>query len=683
MSYFRIHGDNIVECERIANIIVQETQPDYLNISLLSPSTVAYDLEFSYDGYNFEWHLELLPGFNKSGRRRWRDNIFKSLRGNGSFLEETPDAIVTEVDDDDNETIIYAIEFCSALQAGNQAWQRSGRAFSTGRTGCPYLYIVDFVKYELDSRTRERKALRFPNPAVPYSYINFSKETDNFVAQVYVRSEEFDKNKDSSLRGFNEDDFADAELSSYMVKRMAGLDTQYEEDEILRKNLNVVMFLAKSSRPATNFTAAQWRRLYAYHQGIIEFSKENTRFNFHKTIKAKGHHGKSADVLDLVDNCSIGLASRDLPFGIIPAEERRRFARGLQRLYPDYDRDVLDSIGRGRSDLILCMIKGFKPRGDDNRPDRGILPLAVMLSSTDVEIMTYIYGPVLANNLDLLINTPRRLANANGLWKSILALSNYVALDVPVLRGRVSDAEVLLDTSDLKEYYTTTVENDNGLTRPVFSSVPQEYHEDDVDTGIHFIFAHLMRDVCFEGMCNPPGGDWSGMSVLYGDYETRWLSLPRVSEEVDGKRPDHVLEIFGVFDKPLLLSVESKERSADLEPGVGDGLINYIRHLMDYVPNVKKERGEDAVWEHGDFYVDFDEYEVISAAAYLKDTAQPNTVVFRNSNCDMLLIMEPKRCGWTVEIVSNTRQAKILKKYVQEMVARSGYEDVVIKKLPV
>lgn len=87
------------------------------------------------------------------------------------------------------------------------------------------------------------------------------------------------------------------------------------------------------------------------------------------------------------------------------------------------------------------MIKGFKPRGDDNRPDRGILPLAVMLSSTDVEIMTYIYGPVLANNLDLLINTPRRLANANGLWKSILALSNYVALDVPVLRGRVSDAE--------------------------------------------------------------------------------------------------------------------------------------------------------------------------------------------------------------------------------------------------
>jgi hypothetical protein len=325
------------------------------------------------------------------------------------------------------------------------------------------------------------------------------------------------------------------------------------------------------------------------------------------------------------------------------------------------------------------MIKGFKPRGDDNRPDRGILPLAVMLSSTEVEIMTYIYGPVLAKNLASLVNTPRRLADSNGLWKSILALSNYVALDVPVLGGRTCDAELLLDTSHLKEYYTKTSKSANGLTRPVFSSFPQEYHEDDVDTGIHFIFAHLLREVCFEGMCNPPGGDWSGMSVLYGNYETRWLSLLRVSEEVDGKRPDHVLEIFGVFDKPLLLSVESKEKSADLEPGVGNDLINYIRYLMEYIPNVKKKRTQNAEWEQGDFYVEFDAFEVLSAAAYLRDTAQPNSDVFRNSKCDMLFIMEPERYGWTVEIVPNTRQAKIFKQNVQAFIDDSGCEDITIR----
>ena len=185
---FRIHGDNIVECERIAKLILEETDPTSVEISLISPSTIVYNICFNYLGHRFEWQLELLPGFNKAGRRRWEANIFAGLKDSGSFLDETPDAIVTCVENG-LETILYAIEFCSALQAGNQAWQRSGRAFSTGRTGCPYLYIVDFVKYELDARTRERKALRFPNPAVPYSYISFSRESDNFVAQVYVRSE--------------------------------------------------------------------------------------------------------------------------------------------------------------------------------------------------------------------------------------------------------------------------------------------------------------------------------------------------------------------------------------------------------------------------------------------------------------------------------------------------------------
>lgn len=77
-------------------------------------------------------------------------------------------------------------------------------------------------------------------------------------------------------------------------------------------------------------------------------------------------------------------------------------------------------------------------------------------------------------------------------------------------------------------------------------------------------------------MCNPPGGDWSGFSVIEGGYENRWLSLPRVSDVVSGKRPDHIVEIFGSFEKPLLLSIESKEKSADLEGDVGTKLVAYI-----------------------------------------------------------------------------------------------------------
>lgn len=676
---FRIHGDNIVECERITKILLAETQPRSAAVSLVSPSTLSVDLDFVYAGRRQSWTIEMLPGFNKAGRRRWAGNIFEALRASGSFLDETPDAIVTEVVGDE-ETILYAIEFCSALQAGNQAWQRSGRAFSTGRTGCPYLYIVDFVKYELDSRTRERKALRFPNPAVPYSYINFSKETGDFVAQVYVKSEEFDKSRDRQLAGFDEDNFADRELAEYMVRRMCGLDTRDIEDAILQKNLRVVKFLAQSSRPATNFTATEWERLYNSGQDILDYSIQNTEFNFHKTITAKGHHGRSPEVLDLIDHFSVGLASRDLPFGIIPANNRAAFARGLQSLYPSFDPAVLRSIAQQSRDLLLCLIKGFKPRGDDNRPDRGILPLAVMLSNTDVEILTYIYGPIVEYNYNLLLTNPKRLASSNGLWRSILALSNYVALDVPVLSHPMRDEECIIDTSTLKDEYTTFDYNPEGLTRPVFSSVPREFHEDDVDTGIHYLFAHIMGDTCFEGMCNPPGGDWSGLSVVFGNDEVRWLSLPRVSDEVDGKRPDHVIEIFGMYRKPVLLAIESKERAMDLEPDVGSGLINYISNLMNYVPSVERQVTPFySDWAQSRELIDFLEYTTISAAAYLRSAAQPASVVFRNSNCDMLFVMEPIECGWDVEIIPRTPDASVLKNFIIRKVDETGCRDIIIR----
>ena len=117
-----------------------------------------------------------------------------------SILDEKPDVIITEVKDNKEHPLV-AIEFCSALQAGNQAWQRSGRAYSTGRSLVPYIYIVDFVKYELDSN-RNRKSLRFPNAAVPFSYINYSRNLNNLVVQAFFKSEEFHPSFDSKLKEF-------------------------------------------------------------------------------------------------------------------------------------------------------------------------------------------------------------------------------------------------------------------------------------------------------------------------------------------------------------------------------------------------------------------------------------------------------------------------------------------------
>ena len=678
MKTYRIHGDNIVECERIAKIIINTLQPDSLTSSLISPSTVSIELNATFMDNVVHCRLELLPGFNKNTKRRWNGNIFDALKEAGSYFDETPDAIISSVENGE-ERILLGIEFCSALQAGNQAWQRSARAYSTGRTGCPYIYIVDFVKYELDNESRTRKNLRFPNAAVPYSYVNYSKTTGNFVAQLYTKSEEFDKNRDLSLAEFNEDDFGSTELGLYIVKIMLGFDASEEENSILEKNMNVVQFLADHFDSSTNFTAEEWQQVYNLStEDIVDYSVRNKRFGFHKTIAEKSHHGASEAVIALVDRLGIGLASRDLPFGIIPASDRPEFAENLARLYPNAEPAVIHSIADSNKHLIIAIFKGFKPRGDDNRPDRGLLPLASMLSASDVDVMTYLYGPMIEANLRLLDRNPIELADKNGLWRSILALSNYVVLDVPVIARNKYDTERVYDTTAIKTHFSNLGTANCINSKPAFSSVPVNFGEDDVDTGIHYLFTHILGDHCFEGMCNPPGGDWSGFSVISEDFENRWLSLPRVSDVVSGKRPDHIIELFGVFEKPLLLSIESKEKSSDLESDVGTKLVAYIEKLMNYVPSAKRKINPSyEEWQWGDTLVSFDSFETISAAAYLKRYAERPDAVF-TKNCEILFVMDPifddHRIGWEIEIIPSTERSEKLKNFIIEQYTNSGDE---------
>lgn len=683
MTTFRIHGDNIVECERIAKIIINTIKPKEIRTYLLAPSTMAIELKTVFLNTHINWQLILLPGFNKNTKRRWEANIFDALREAGSYFDETPDAIISKINDNKTESIILGIEFCSALQAGNQAWQRSARAFSTGRTGCPYIYIVDFVKYELNNKTRERKNLRFPNAAIPYSYVNFSKNTGNFVAQLYIKSEEFDKNKDKALNDFSEDDFGSTDLGIYIVKLLLGCNTSAEENTILRKNMNVVRFLAKNTDHKKNFTDTEWQNIYELKcNNIIDYAIEKNRFIFHKTIASKSHHGQSQNIVKLIDKLSIGLASRDLPFGIIPVSSRPIFAKQLSKLYPKFSANTIHEIETNKKHLLVALIKGFKPHGDDNRPDRGLLPLASMLSATDVDVLTFIYGPIIEGNLKLLDTTPQKLAAKNGLWRSILALSNYVLLDVPVLASQNYDAERLYNTSVLKNYYSNLGTGKTLQPKVAFSNTSVNFGEDDVDTAIHYLFTHILGKYCFEGMCNPPGGDWSGFSVLDCGYENRWLSLPRESDIVDGKRPDHILELFKVFKKPLLLSIESKEKSVDLETDVGTKLITYIKKLMNFVPSAQRNLDTKKIeWTWGEKKVDFNNFETISAAAYLKKYAEPSGEVFKK-NCEILFVMAPlmeNKIGWEIDIIPSTPRSKILKKFIIEKYRTSGDNQFILK----
>ena len=109
MTTFRIHGDNIVECERVTQIILDALKPNKITTQLIAPSTTMFSLQSSYDGEDIDWHFELLPGFNKNNKKRWPGNIFDSLKEAGSFFDETPDVIISEIDKANQETILLAI----------------------------------------------------------------------------------------------------------------------------------------------------------------------------------------------------------------------------------------------------------------------------------------------------------------------------------------------------------------------------------------------------------------------------------------------------------------------------------------------------------------------------------------------------------------------------------------------
>ena len=161
----------------------------------------------------------------------------RKFDGNVLFTEDT----------DDGEKILLAIEFCSALQAGNQAWQRSGRAYSTGRANiCPYLYIIDFVKYELDEN-RERKSLRFPNAAIPYSYYNASKNWKYPAIQVYFKSEEFQPSFDSSLQNFDTSLFGENDVYSLIHGLIYEIDVNSIYASLIKKSLKVMNYMTASN----------------------------------------------------------------------------------------------------------------------------------------------------------------------------------------------------------------------------------------------------------------------------------------------------------------------------------------------------------------------------------------------------------------------------------------------------
>ena len=491
---------------------------------VIGPSVSVTCPVYSLRLEDHELVFQFLPGY---GERRWNQDVLAFVKRSGGRLREAADAIVTLIENG-TERPVAAIEFCGALPAGNQAWQRQGRAFSFAHAEVPYFYVAELGGFELDA-DRGRKAERMPNPAIPFSFFAMTQYQGSVCLPVY------EANAGATLDTikrfgpiFGKEDFLE-----FLRLAVLGHPTDGAAARLGEKCVELVKLLADAKKRNDGLTGGQWERAYdavKAGESLPDFLNRNARLTWKKTAYIDGLTDTAKQFMDLGGKKGFGLTSTVLPLSFVPKERRATFSDAAKALYPDMNDDFKAWLANGDRHLCISWVMGFKPRGDDARPDRGLPPLTRMLIGNEADLMTFVYGPAPRAHWNELASNPVMLAGRNGLWEAVLGVSDAVLVDS-------ATKPEALPRGYLKDAWAAVLQDEN-VPLMVEARV-RSFGEQDVDTALHVAFESLGGDIVFEGMCNPPGGDWSGISFRWDGTESehRWLTLPRVSAE-GAKRPD-------------------------------------------------------------------------------------------------------------------------------------------------
>lgn len=577
----RIHGDNIIECERGLRLIADSFSADVQHV-VSPPYMPRYEI---YIDEMILFDVELLPGYG-----RWKINIQDVFQANGAPLREAPDIVITKILEGGNsEGILLAVEFSSALPAGNNAWQRNGRALACAVAGVPYLYFTEVGGVEL-GENRRVKAPRFPNPIVPFSYLTASEAYQVLCLPVYAPSL---SSSESICAQFSQ--VIGVEDAKQVVRCILEGVLPCESQEILfRKATVLVSILADSRKRRDTFRGDEWSEFLQLDTGEHKADwLAQKQLGWQKKRASKVETTETfQNLIELFASIQVvSVGASDIPICLLYRSERSKLAASISDLYGNsIDPKFIKWLGSD-SALIVVWLTGFKPRGDDSRPDRGLVPLARMLFGDEIEILSIVSGPAKPEMWQVLQENVEQLARQNGLWEAVLHLSNAVLADSPTL---VNSPLALLLTPIHKQ-------NQNTIRFPSASPVTS-FSEQDVDTIIHLLFSTQIEAGVFEAMCNPPGGDWSGLSVM--DFQTgeefRWTSLPRVSA-VGGKRPDHVIQLDFAEAEATFLAIESKDVPGKIPANLGLNLRIYVEKLLGTFPVAAKAVGSDwRLWQGDD-----------------------------------------------------------------------------------
>lgn len=461
---------------------------------------------------------------------------------------------------------------------------------------------------------------------MPFSYVSFSLTNETPTLPVFVTS----PGADQVSRASYADVFADAELLTVLYAVICDGDGEEAIERLRLKALSFVETKASASRANETLTPAQWQQAYEAlesRQSLVDFLVLNVPLKWSKTAYIAGITPTARELMDVAASLAIGMTSSKLPMCIIPRNDRAAFAEQVERLCGGRIQADFLSWLRQDKHLNICWVMGFKPRGDDARPDRGLAPLARMLIGKDEDLLTVVYGPAPAATWGHLHNSPRRLL-ANGLWEAIFDASDAILVD--------SSTDGIRRHGYLRSHWHEEIAHPE-LGLVLVEPKPTRIGENDVDTVLHLLLARYGGESIFEGMCNPPGGDWSGVSLqlINRTKELRWLTLPRVSN-TGAKRPDHVFQFFSSTGRPVVLCVESKEAAASVESNIGRRLISYVKSLLATPASIERI-SDTAPWSHSVAMLDPSTVTMASAVAFIADTDGVIASVRQRANSDLLM----------------------------------------------
>lgn len=591
----RIHGDNIVECERSLLLISRAFGAQPVNIS-----DSIYFPRYALKTVQEKVEIELF-----AGHERWGVNIGQELSNYGSPLRETADSYVTRLLQDSKEEVLFAIEYCNALPAGNNAWQRNGRAIACAEIGIPYLYFAEIGGVELGNE-RKVKAPRFPNPIAPFSYLASSKSLSAICIPVYQAH--------PAITGELRAKFAPVfglDTSLKLIRFLIEKDEKYNTIEILEnKGLSLVKILSDDRNVVDTFRGDEWKIFLNLKSSIEKVNwimgLQNKQIWRKKTSSKVSTSKSFKELLEktISLNC-LSVGARDIPVCLITNDNIIQFSLLLKDIYKSEEiLNIADRIALKKSPLLVVWLTGFKPRGDDSRPDRGLVPLARMLFGNDIDILSIVYGPAKTATWERFSDDYAALAGENGLWQAIINLSNYILIDS--MTSKTGPMGKMAERNLQRKHKKIVIDAANTNV---------SFGEHDVDTAIHSLFTRNSPENIFESLCNPPGGDWSGISFFDKGAHTvyRWTSLPRVSE-IMAKRPDHVIQL-NMDNGIIFLSIESKNSYSNLEDKIGLRLKSYILLLFANQPTAfRKGNANWTLFKNGQFSTG--DFKIFSGGAF-------------------------------------------------------------------